>query len=576
MVLCEQFVFTSSKLGDGGYQVTSKSSGITPKILDELEEYLYPIGIEPSNFVESKSMRVLQDKIAFIQSKNIGTGFDGRSDTMYSHIIIINKDDFKKFENDSRIFNKYYSEIKKSGHLTPLSIEHTKLNPDFTCIDVIGIIQFEECMRSIFKNKKVAIIGVENQKLIQSLLSLIPPSLRSISFSTLTPQPEIQTKFEIIQTSEQKKSILGKYVIIDASKKKKMHIKDRTMFDNCLNYLIEIIDKKKSEEVTAIYDEFERIPTSDTEDKILLTIGTLLLNSKKIYLNKQIMVNKILTIIEKLPSLYFQKYLNQLKVFLTVEEYEQYALKFEIENIINEYNPKKITLEILISMFYSLTNNNLETRQKLLNELVKKNSEMFVIDGVQLIFDSRYSMYHKEIMQVFIKNEMLNLVVMKIFLEENSLTHIQKQSLYEEFIENSLPINVRLVAKLLMTSIFDFKKTYETKYFRSLLENVCDNSFFIKTSDVESILEMTENIFKKIKDIIEFKTKLDTNGITEENLKQLIMIVKTLQTCLNNIYEKSNTAEFQKKIRNLMEQLEIFILDNPMPSREKKHWKSRD
>ena len=106
MVLCEQFIFTSSKLEDGGYQVISQSSGITSKILKALEEYLYPIGIDPSEFVESKSMRILDDKITFIQSKNIGIGFDCRPDTMYSHIIVMNKNNFKKFENDSRIFNE--------------------------------------------------------------------------------------------------------------------------------------------------------------------------------------------------------------------------------------------------------------------------------------------------------------------------------------------------------------------------------------------------------------------------------------------------------------------------------------
>ena len=113
MVLCEQFIFTSSKLEEGGYRVIAKSSGITEKILRELEEYVYPIGIEPSKFHDSKSMRILENEIAFIQSKNIGIGQDGRPDTMHSHIIIMNKDDFKKFGNDSRIFNEYYSETRK-------------------------------------------------------------------------------------------------------------------------------------------------------------------------------------------------------------------------------------------------------------------------------------------------------------------------------------------------------------------------------------------------------------------------------------------------------------------------------
>ena len=214
MVLCEQFIFTSSKLDEGGYQITAKSAGIDSKILQELEEYLYPIGVEPSEFTESKSMVILDKKIVFIQSKNIGVGFDGRPDTMYSHLIVMEKEDFKKFENDSRIFNGKFVEIKKSGHLTPLSIEHVKLEPDFSCVDILGIIQFEKCMKLIFKNKKIAIINENNQKVIQSVLSLMPPSFRLMSFSTLTPQPEIQTKFEIVQTFEQKKSSLKNFSVI--------------------------------------------------------------------------------------------------------------------------------------------------------------------------------------------------------------------------------------------------------------------------------------------------------------------------------------------------------------------------
>lgn len=573
MVLCEQFIFTSSKLEDGGYQVISQSSGITSKILKVLEEYLYPIGIDPSEFVESKSMRILDDKITFIQSKNIGISFDGRPDTMYSHIIVMNKNDFKKFENDSRIFNENFIEKKHSGHLPPLSIDLTKLNPDFTCIDVIGIMKFQKCMKSIFKHKKIAIVNIKNQKLIQSIFSLVPPSFRLLSFSTLVPQPEIQTKFDIIQIFEQKKSALNKYEIIDTSENKLIHTENKTIFDVCFNYLIEeIIDKKNTEELKKIYDEFENIPISNVEEKLSLIIGSLLLEFDKAYSFKQEILKNMLTIIGKIPSSFSQKYWKQIRKLFPLEEHETYALEFEIEQIINEHKIEKITLGTLISMFYLLKNNNPKTRQVLLQKLFQMDPKKFLIDSTQLLMDTYYSAYRKEILDLYIEKEILNPAILTLFDKEQKLSHAERHSMYDEFVRKSYNINIKLTLELLSNPMYDFNDEYESRNFKHLLKESYENILLTEIIDKNQILEMVTSIFKKTKGVIEFKPKSGTEGTTEENLKQLIEIMKILQRFLNYTIEKTQDMEMKKRTEKLRIELEQFVIDHPIAEEKPKRW----
>ncbi len=79
-----------------------------------------------------------------------------------------------------------------------------------------------------------------------------------------------------------------------------------------------------------------------------------------------------------------------------------------------------------------------------------------------------------------------------------------------------------------------------------------------------------------MQDFVEFNEKSRTDEISEEHLKQLIKIIKILQKFLNKICEKPQNGEGQKKIKNMTEQLEVFIRDNPIPTRERKPWWSRD
>lgn len=568
MVLCEQFIFTSSKLDDGGYQVTAQSSGITPEILKELEEYLYPIGVDPSDFVESKSMLVLSDKIVFIQSKNIGIGLDGRPDTMYSHAILMSKNDFRRFENDSRVFNDYYLETKKSGHLTPLGIENAKFKPDFTCVDIMGILQFQECLKLIFRNKKIAIINEKNQQLIQSILSLVPPSFRLMSFSTLVPQPEIQTKYNIIQTLEHKKMSLSKYMIIDISQSEQTQIKEKTAFDTCLEYLFEIIDKKNTNELERIYYEFESMPLAKIEDKIFLILGSSLLESNKAYLFKKEILENNLQIIKNIPSEISKKYWKQIKDLLSPEEHQDYALKFEIEQIINEHSSENITLNVLLSMFFALKNNDSKSRQALLAEVSNTFAEKLQKNGVQLLIDANYSVYRSEILDLFIKQKHLNRIILQIF-DDNSLSKIQKQSMYDEFVSKASKSNPRLTLELLSNPMFDFTDEYESRNFKYSLTEAYDNILHRTVGEESQILFMVEKIFNKIMESLQNTAPKSSNT---QNLKELTQILKVLQRFLNNVIENTQDVILIKTVESLQVQLKEFVDNHPIVDTTPKRW----
>lgn len=572
MVLCEQFIFTSSKLEEGGYQVIAKSSGITEKILRELEECVYPIGIEPSEFHDSKSMRILENEIAFIQSKNIGIGQDGRSDTMYSHIIIMNKDDFKKFGNDSRIFNEYYSETKESGHLAPLSIENKKLNPDFACVDIIGIIQVQKCLKAIFKNEKIAIINEKNQKLIQSILSLMPPSLSLKSFSTQVPQPNVQTKFEIIQTSEQNDYLINKYTILDVTKSKSTYKENKTILDTCISYLIEIIDRKNEIELKRIHDEFESIPISNIDEKIVLIIGNLLLESNKTISFKRQILKNILDIIGEIPPENSRKYWKQIREILSPEEHQKYALEYEINEIINEHEIEKITLDILHSMFGSLKNNNSETRKALLNKIYKLKSEKFLRDARQLIIDINHSMYGTEILEFIIEHKVCDSIILDLVINDQELSKVEKQSKYDEFITISSRKNRKLSLELISNPIFDFRDEYESQNFKYILERFNENLGEIQNHEANQALKMVEKIFEKITVSENFKPTSGIMEITTQNLKQLVEIINKLQEILIKIIKNTESTDMKNKGNYQQNKLEEFIKNHPIPETKPKRW----
>ena len=272
MVICQQFIFTAANVKNKtGYQVTARSSNITPKLLSDLEDYMYPIGVDPNKFLNSESLLILDDKVAYTTVKNIGLGYDGRYNNLFSHTIIINIDDFIKFDNDTRCLEKLSDVDVTSTHLPPISIKPFNNEPNFDCIDIIGISQFEYFFRCVLDKKKIVILDIIENNIIKNLLSLLPPSYRLISFSTLVIKEHRQPNFNIIQ-ADKTTSLPKNYHIIITKNITKNFKNKNTLFDHAITYMMEIINSKNTIHISNIHDNFEKISFLNDKNKLILAI----------------------------------------------------------------------------------------------------------------------------------------------------------------------------------------------------------------------------------------------------------------------------------------------------------------
>jgi len=188
MPTCEHFIYTTAKTNlKTGYQIIAKSSGINDRLLSSLTNYLYPLGVNPNEFTESKSLLPLgKEHMAYSIVKNIGVGYDGRNGTLYNHTMIMKKNNFEKLDNDTRILDKYFIEdYSIRGELDTLYIQPEKIEIDFDYLKKLERNLLSTLLFYLFKKSKIAIVKVIDENLIQNLLSVIPPQIRFMPFSTM-------------------------------------------------------------------------------------------------------------------------------------------------------------------------------------------------------------------------------------------------------------------------------------------------------------------------------------------------------------------------------------------------------
>jgi len=332
MLTVDQFVYTTASLaGKSGYQIIAKSSGISEEITSEIDDYLYPIGIDPSEFTESRSLLVLKkEKIAFSMIKNIGMGYDGRNNTLYNHTFIVNKVDFAKYEYDSRIFEQFYVEnTSLQGKLPVLQIDPNIPEMDYKIAKASEII-IKDALIGLFRKQKIAILDIKNTNLIQKILSLVPPSMRLVPFSTLVIQPERQPNYHLIQTESQNKSIIEKiFKIIDPDKPTEEQKKD--VLKNNVSYLIGIINSRKMDELKELYELFEKMPGTDFKNKIILLTTFSKYKSETDENLKEKYAEEIAGILKKVDKSIASEYLAKIKPHL-----KHYAvLEDKLQSVIN-------------------------------------------------------------------------------------------------------------------------------------------------------------------------------------------------------------------------------------------------
>ena len=73
-----------------------------------------------------------------------------------------------------------------------------------------------ELLHALFNKDRIAFVQTKNPELIQNFLSLVPPSMRMIPFSTTVVDPNRQPHYNFILTEKTSRSISEKkFRIID-------------------------------------------------------------------------------------------------------------------------------------------------------------------------------------------------------------------------------------------------------------------------------------------------------------------------------------------------------------------------
>ncbi|MDA7949513.1 MAG: hypothetical protein MPJ78_18785 [Hyphomicrobiaceae bacterium] len=196
----EQFVYTTAEINNRlGYQVVARSRGITDEIISEMDGYMHPAGINPHDFEESRSMRLLDGGlVAYGIARNVGIGHDGRPHTLYCHVFVVDGKEFAGAGYDTRVFDALYVEDKAvRGSLPSISLD---LRPLPVRHDAAGEHDLGEALDPLFRGKNVAWIG--GGKSLQDVLRMLPESLRLVPFSTLVLAPDRQPEYRLVACPE--------------------------------------------------------------------------------------------------------------------------------------------------------------------------------------------------------------------------------------------------------------------------------------------------------------------------------------------------------------------------------------
>lgn len=269
MPTCEHFVYTTAKTNvKTGYQIVAKSSGINNRILNSMISYFFPLGVDPMEFTKSKSLvSIGRTHIAYSTVKNIGIGYDERDGTLYNHTIIMKKDDFEKIEYDTRILDKYFiEEYSIRGELDQLYIQPEKAEIDFEYLKNLNEDFLSTLLFYLFKKSKIAILKTVDDRLIQNILSVIPPQIRFMAFSTLVLEPTRQTKYQLIQApSKVQPKLQTNYVSINPDALPTSKIKMAK--DIGIQNIIELINQNNQKELFKLHKDFEKITTQVSKIK---------------------------------------------------------------------------------------------------------------------------------------------------------------------------------------------------------------------------------------------------------------------------------------------------------------------
>ena len=274
MISCDHFIYTAAPVkGKSTYQITAKSIEISENVIGELLPHIFPTDVDLTEFKESRSLFILKDgKIAYCRVRNIGIGYDGRSGTLYSHIILITVEDFKKINNDSRVLNDYYIERPSTvGKLEKINVIPKEIPINFNLLNQYSLI-LRDIFSSLILKQKIALIEKNENELIQEILAVIPKSLRLLSFNTFLDDPQKQSRYQFVMIKKHlKRNLQDSFLIINPKiTNVELHTKkSKTLFDESLDYLVGTVYFRDSDKLLQLNNNFEKIVNPDLKNKLI-------------------------------------------------------------------------------------------------------------------------------------------------------------------------------------------------------------------------------------------------------------------------------------------------------------------
>jgi len=574
MLNVDQFIYTAASVqGKKGYQIVAKSKGISNQLILELDPYLYPLGITPSEFNESRSLLLLKHrKIAYSKVKNSGVGYDGRSNTLYNHTLVIDIDDFKEIANDTRVLEKYYVEDSTlKGELPQLKIESGSLTENFLVIDKIKD-YIHEILHALFNKDKIAIFQTENPELIQNILSLLPPSMRVVSFSTMVVQPKQQPLYHFILTRKTYQSLLEKkYRIIDPELLSKNEQK-KTPFDDAIDFFINFLNSQQVDKIKQFHEQFEALSGNDFRTKVTLLSHLDKLEQSSEKSEQQAFSNIILELLTKFePKSAFPIY-KKIKDHLSYNEIQIYANEFEIPQILSDFESIPIEKESIEKMLSQLSDGTSDSRHNLLTKLVEKRKEDFIRNGSSLILQAKHSYYNAEIYRVFITNDFLHKCIFEIFDENKQIKDYHKQEIFEEFFTLSFKFAPELISSLLNYEVFSLEDSSEAKNFQNLITKSF-SSDYIRNLDTNLLFTISKKLFSRIKKSTDRTKTSGTMDLPNSVLNSLVKIARVIEELLDfilqnhelNKKQKEEILQLNKKVNHFVEEKKIDQSKNFKP-----------
>ena len=269
MPTCEHFVYTTAKTDSKtGYQFVAKSCGIKDSFLNNLTNYLFPLGVDPQKFTKSKSLLpISKEHVAYSIVKNIGRGYDGRDGTIYNHTMIMKTDNFFGIDCDTRILDKYFLEdYSIRGKLDPLYVQPEKIDTDFGYLNGLNQNLLKVVLFYLFKKNRIAIVQTIDEKFIQHVLSVIPPQRRFVPFSTLVLDPSRQTGYQIMQIPDGIQIRLRSNCIV-INPRTISTTKIKLANDIGIKNIIDIINQGSQSQLLKLHKDFARIATHVSQTK---------------------------------------------------------------------------------------------------------------------------------------------------------------------------------------------------------------------------------------------------------------------------------------------------------------------